>query len=262
MNEGRRPLHGLHEVRVHGVPQEGGHGARHLELLREHGGPVGPEGDDHAAQSRFQIGEVLGQAQGGHDLGGRGDEKARLARHAVHAAAQSHDHLTEGAVVDVEHTLPQHLAHIDAEGVAVVEVIVEGRGQEIVGGGDGVEVAREVEVDLIHGHDLGEPSARAAPLHAKGGPDGRLAQRDDRLGADPPEGLAQADGHGRLAVARRRGRDRGDHDELAVGTIAPGLEGGQQDLGLRAAVGCPLLVGEAQLAGDVSDRSDRGRHPA
>src|SRR5216683_35591 len=127
MNEGGRPLHGLHEVRVHGVPQKGG-----------------------------------------HDPGGRGDEKARLARHAVHAAAQAHDHLTEGAVVDVEHALPQHLTHVDAEGVAVVEVIVEGGGQEIVRGGDGVEIAREVKVDLLHGHDLGEPSARAAPLYAKG----------------------------------------------------------------------------------------------
>jgi len=144
----------------------------------------------------------------------------------------------------------------------VVEVIVDGGGEEIVGGGDGVEVAGEMEVDVFHGDDLRAAAPRAAAFHTERGADRRLPERDDGPGADAPEGLPEPDGHGRLAVARRGGRDRRDDDELAVRLFTTGGERGQQHLGLVPPVGQPFSRREPQLARDVSDRSGRGRHPA
>ena len=39
---------------------------------------------------------------------------------------------------------------------------LDGGGQEVVGGGDGVDVARQVQVELLHGDHLGIPSPRSA----------------------------------------------------------------------------------------------------
>ena len=38
---------------------------------------------------------------------------------------------------------------------------LDGRGQEVVGGGDCVDVARQVQVELLHGDHLGIPSPRS-----------------------------------------------------------------------------------------------------
>ena len=224
VDEGGRALHGLHEVGMDGVAEQRGHGPRHPEGVRGHRLAVAGERHHHAPQPGPEVGEILGEAQHGHDLGRGGDEEAALARHPVHAPAEADDEAPQRAVVHVEGPLPQHLAHVDAERVAVVEVIVQGGGEQVVGGGDGVKVAGEVQVDLVHGHDLRAAAAGAAALEAERGADRRLAERDHRTRARLPEGLAEADGHGGLAVAGRRGRDGGDHHELAVGSLPPRVE--------------------------------------
>ena len=79
------------------------------------------------------------------------------------------------------------------QGVAVVDVVVEHGRQEVVGQLDGVEIAGEMEVDVLHGHDLGVAAAGRPALHAEA-----RAQR----------GLAQADASPacRCGSARRTGR--------------------------------------------------------
>jgi hypothetical protein len=230
---------------------------------------VAGERHHHAPQPLPQIGEVLGEAQHGHDLGGRGDEEAPLARDPVHAAAEAEHGASERAIVHVERALPQDLAHVDAERVAVMEMIVERGGEHVVGGGDRVEVAREVEVDLVHRHHLGAAASRPPALESERRADGRLAQRDHRSRPRLPQGLPEADGHGGLAVARRRGRDRGDDHELAVGPRPPRGERVQPHLGLGVAVGDPLALGEPEVGGDGGDGArdarvgrGRGRHRA
>jgi hypothetical protein len=162
-------------------------------------------------------------------------------------------------------------AHVDAERVAVVEVVVERGGEHVVGSGDGVEVAGEMQVDLVHRHDLRAAAAGAAALEPERRPDRGLAERDHRALARAAQGLAEADGHRGLAVAGRRRRDRGHEHELAVGAPAARLEGLEQHLGLGAAVGKPLVLGEAEVGGDGGDgsrrasrggRRGRGRHRA
>ncbi len=131
--------------------------------------------------SALQVGDVGGQAEDGHDLAGHRDVEAVLARHAVGLAAQAVHDVAQLAVVHVYHALPRDLAHVDAQLVAVLDVVVQQRRQQVVGRADGVEVAGEVQVDVLHGDDLGVAAAGRAALDAEHGAEGRLAQRDDHV---------------------------------------------------------------------------------
>ena len=57
-------------------------------------------------------------------------------------------------------------------------MIVDQRRQQVVGGGDGVEIAGEMEIDVLHRHDLGIAAAGRAALDAEAGPERGLAQAD------------------------------------------------------------------------------------
>ncbi len=89
------------------------------------------------------------------------------------------------------------------------------RRQQVVGQFDGVEIAGEVEVDVLHGHDLGVAAAGRAAFHAEARPQRRLAEADAGPLADAVQPVAQADARRRLALAGGRRRDRGHQDQLA-----------------------------------------------
>ena len=93
-------------------------------------------------------------------------------------AAQAEHDVAERAVVHVEHALPHDAAGVEAQRVALKDVVVEHRGQQVVRGRDRVEVAGEVEVDVLHRHHLRMPAAGGAALHAEARAERRLAERD------------------------------------------------------------------------------------
>ena len=118
-------------------------------------------------------------------------------------------------------------------------------------GGDRVEVAGEVEVDVLHRQDLAVAAAGAATLDAEHRTQRWLADR--RGGADPDaiEALGEADGGGRLALAERRRGDRGDDDLPAVRAIGEALERLELDLGLVRPVELDL-VGSSPSSAAIS----------
>ena len=100
--------------------------------------------------------------------------------------------------------LPCDAAHVDAELVAMVDMVVDQRRKQVVRERDRVEVAGEVQVDVFHRHDLRVTAACRAAFHPEHRPQRRLAQADHRLLADPVQRIAKSDGGGRLAFARGR----------------------------------------------------------
>ena len=140
--------------------------------------------DLNVAEPALQIGEVRGEAEDGHDLARHGDVEARLAREAVGHAAKRADDLAERPVVHVDGAAPSDAAGVDVELVAPIDVIVDHRREQIVGGADGVEIAGEMEIDVLHRHHLRVAAAGGAALHAEAGPEARLADADDGLLAE------------------------------------------------------------------------------
>lgn len=87
---------------------------------------------------------------------------------------------------------------------------------QVVGCGDGVDVARQVQVERLHGDDLAVPSARRPAFDAEGGALARLADAgEDLLAQVRAQRLAQADGRRALALAQRRGVDARHYDHVA-----------------------------------------------
>ena len=145
------------------------------------GVPSGAQGHDQAREAGAQIGFVLGEAEQRHDLGGRRDVEAGLARHAFAGAAEADHDLAQSAVVQVDDAAPEDPARVDAERVALLQVVVDQRGEQVVRRGDGVKVAGEVQVDVAGRHDDRLAAAGRAALQTEGRPERRFAQRQATL---------------------------------------------------------------------------------
>jgi hypothetical protein len=147
---------------------------------------------------------------------------------------------------------------VDVEGVALLHVVVDHRRQEVVGGGDGVHVAGEVQVQRLHGDDLAVAAAGGAALDPERRPHGRLADGDGRPPADVTEGLTEADRGGGLPLAQRCGRDRRDDDVPGGGDVGELFDRLELDLGDVVAVGLEEVLADAHLVGDVGQRLEPG----
>ena len=216
VDEGGRAFQRLHQVRRDRVLQQRGHRAVRVQIAGADRLTVARIGDDDVAEPLLQILEILGEAEDRHHFRRDGDVEAGLARITVGDAAERADDLAQSAVVHVHDAAPDDAAAVDAERIAPVDVIVDQRRQKIVRRGDGVEIAGEMEVDVLHRDHLRIAATGRAALHAEGRSERRLAQAEHRLLADEVERVGEADRRGRLAFARRRRRNRGDQDQLAV----------------------------------------------
>ena len=253
VDERRSTAEGLHQVRVDSVLEQCGHRTLGIEVAGGDRLLVVGQADGDVGQALLEVIQVRGQTQNRHDLGGGGDGEAGLRRHTVRRAAQAGDHVAQRAVVDVQAALPGHPPRVDAEGISLVDVVVDERGQRVVGAGDRVEIAGEVQVDLLHRHHLGVSAARGAALDAHYRAERRLAQRDHGVLAQLRQRVRQADQRGGLALARRRRRDTGDQDELARG-VARAL--GDVHLGHVLAVRDQRIAGHPGLLSDLPNRGE------
>ncbi len=242
-------LQRLHEIGLERVLQQHRHRAVHLEVRCAHRLLVARVADDDVAEAVLQVLQRSRETENRHHFRSDDDVEAVLARVAVARPAERTDDLAQRAVVHVHDALPRDAAHVDAELVAVVDVIVERRGEQVVRERDRVEVAGEMQVDVFHRHDLRVAAARRAALHAEHRPQRRLAQADHRFLADVIERVAEAHGRRRLAFARGRRTDRRHEDQLAVLAVAQAVHVIERDLRLVVAVRLQRVFRYAQPAG-------------
>ena len=216
------------------------------------------EPDDDLTQASPHVPEGGRQGQDRHHLRCRGDVEGGLPGNTVLGGAQSDDDVAEGAVVDVEYPPPGDGMEVQLQLVAVMEMIVDDGGQGVVGGRDGVDVARQVEVERLERPGLAVAASRRATLDAEGGSHRGLADGGRGALADVLEPLCQSDGGGRLALPQGR-RGDGGHDDVPgprpVGQRADGIE---RDLGDVAAVGLEEVLTDPHAGGHLRDGQERG----
>ena len=248
-------LQGLQQVRVDSICQDDGHCAVSLQVGCGDGLAVVVQADHDLCQALAQVLEGGCQRENHHDFGGAGDVETGLADHAVHAFAQAHDDVAQGAVVHVDNAAPLDCARVDAQLVAVVQVVVNHGGKQVVCCGDGVEVAGQVQVQLLHGNDLGVAAACCAALDAEGRAHCGLTQSQDCLAAGLREALCEGYGGCGLTFTERGGGDCGNHDVLGA-ALAGGLcVGGfvEEDLSDILAVGFKAIFADAVVRCDLVD---------
>ena len=176
VDERRRPLARLHEVRADRVVEDRHQRPRHAHLAGEHGLAARGVADEDAVEPGAEVGAGVGQAEDGHDLARRRDVEPRLARHAaLPGPPRPRTIFREARSFMSSAPLPDDVAGVE-RGVAEVEAVVDRRGEQVVRGGDRVEVAGELEVDRVRRLDPARPAAGRPPLRPKTGPiDGCLS---------------------------------------------------------------------------------------
>ena len=228
---------GLDQVGFAGFQQPGHHGAVHFQVGGGHGIAGAVKSQHHARQTLAQIGQVAGKGHDGHDLRGGRDVEARTHHETVVAAAvafDADDDVAQGLTAEVHGPAHAHAGGIDVEAahagqafqlfVVIVALVLHARGQghhgQVVGRGDGVDVAGEIQGIRGQRDALGQTAARSGALHAHGGAARRLA--DGRRGFDTTlgEALHQTDGSGGLAFAQRGRRDGGHVHIFAIGPVS------------------------------------------
>src|SRR5262245_53994289 len=122
-----------------------------------------------------------------------------------------------------------------------------------------MEIAGEMQINVLHRHDLGIAAAGGPALDAEAWAERGLANTQHRLFAEIIESISQTDGGRGLALARRRRGDCGNQDQLAVGPTLQRLDEVHRYLGLVVAVRLEILRRDAELfARDVHDRPHLG----
>ena len=131
----------------------------------------------------------------------------------------------------------------------------EGHHSEVVGVGNGVDVASEAEGVLGERDALGKATASGRALHAHGGAARRLADGGGGQLAAAAKALHQTDGGGGLAFAQRSGGDGGNVDVLTVGLVGQTLQHSAViDLAHVVAVGEQFAFLKAQLLAELVHR--------
>ena len=254
VHERRGTLQTLHEIGRQRVLEERGHRTVRVEILRRNRPLIVRIADHDCTEALLQVLKRRGEAEDSHDLGCGDDVETVLPRIAVARPAERDGYLAKRPVVHVDHAPPGDAAHIQIEVVAVVDVVINQCRQQVVGERDGVEVAGEVQVDILHRHDLRITAARRAALHTEHRPERGLAQADHRLLADIIEPIAEADRRGGLSFTRRRRRHPRHEHELAVLHPLQRVEVIQRYLGFVMAIRLEMFFGEAELL--ARDRRD------
>ncbi len=218
VDEGRVVLERLHQVRRERIFQEGRHRAVRLDVAGVNRLVIARIADDDLAEAFLEVLEARRETEDRHHFGGDHDVEPVLPRITVARAAETDRDVSERTVVDVQDAAPGDAPDIEAGGIAMIDVIVDQRREQVVGERDRREVASEVEIDVLHRDDLCIAATGRTALHAEYRAERRFAQANDRLLANAVERIAEADRHRRLAFARGRRGNRGDQNQFAVPT--------------------------------------------
>ena len=209
--------------------------------------------DDDTGKPFLQIPDAARQTENCHDLGRDRDVIAVLAGSPVHAAAQAVHNISQLAVIHIHAALPCDLSRVNVQAVSLENVIVDHRGKQVVGSADRVEIACEMQIDILHRHDLSVSAAGCTALDSEDRAERRLTERDDHVLPDLFHGIRKTDGRGRLALACRSRIDGCHKDKLAVRLLnIP--ENTVIDLCLILSVLFKVLIVNSRSLRDLRDR--------
>ena len=123
VDQGRCVFDGLDQVRFDGILHEDSHSPFDAELAGRDQIAVQVIGYGDVAHAFLEVHEVAGQAEGCHDFRCDSDHEVVFPRETADFAAHADDDVAQGPVVHVHDALPDDAAHVDAQGIALVDVI-------------------------------------------------------------------------------------------------------------------------------------------
>ena len=220
VDNGGSMLQSLYQIGLQGVLQQSAHGAFRVEIAGSHrlllrGFSVGIA-HHQLCQPGFQVVDVVGQTEDGHDLRGGGNVISVLSGGSVALSAQTVHDIAELPVIHIHAPAPGDPPGIYVQGVALIDVVVHHSRQEVVGGADGVKISGKMKVDIFHRNHLGVSSPGGSALDAENRTQRRLTQGGHGFFADFPQAVRQPHGGGGLSLSRGSGIDSGYQHQFSV----------------------------------------------
>ena len=114
-------------------------------------------------------------------------------------------------------------------------MIIQHGGKQVVRRADGMEIPREVQVDVLHGDDLRISAAGGAALDAEHGSERGLPQGDHGILSDPAKPVGKTDRRRRFPLPCR-GRGHRGHENEFPSPERHAVHGREADLRLISAV--------------------------
>ena len=246
-----RAFKGLYEIRSDGVLQQSGHGTLCLEIGSGDRTVIKGIADNNAAQTFLEVGQGSGEAEDRHDFRGNGDVKPVFSRRAVGFSAHAVDNKAELTVIHIHAALPGDAANVNAQFIALLDMVVEHGGKQVVCSADGVEVTGEMQVNILHGDNLCITAAGCTALDAEHRAKARFTQRADGFLADAAQAVGQANGGCGLAFAGRGGGHGCDQNQLGFSSGV--ADQSRINLGLITAIGLKGFFRNVCFFGNLSN---------
>ena len=256
VDQGRRSLQRLHQIGLDRILEQRRHGPRRLQVVGGDGLVLIGVAHHHPSQARFQICYGGGQAEHGHDFRGHGNVKSILPRHPLGPSAQAVHNVAQLPVVHVHTAFPGDLFHINPQGVALLNMVVQHGGQQIVGRANGVKVPGKMQVDVLHGHHLSIAAAGSPALESEHRSQRGLPQSNHGLLAQLPQAVRQAHCGCGLSLPGGGGGDGGDQNQFAIGSFFL-LKQLVVNFGLIVAILLQISLLHAHFPGNLPDVSHR-----
>ena len=248
----------MYQVRLNRIFEQCRHRAIRFQIFGVNGAAVFGVGDKDVAQTLFQIADVFGKTEYRHHFGGNGNVETVRTHHAVNRFAHTVDDVAQLAVVHIDHATPQHAFRIDVQLVALIDMVVEHGGEQVIRRTNGVEVAREVQIDVFHRQHLGIAAACRAAFNTKHRTQRRFAQGDNRIFTDVAQCIRQTDGYSGFTLTRRSRINGGNQNQTAL--FFRQLECfGRIDFGFVMTIGLDVVNVQTQLGGNFTNRAHGGR---
>ena len=123
-------------------------------------------------------------------------------------------------------------------------MVVQHGCQQVVGCANGVHVACKVEVDVLHGNDLGISAAGGTALQTEDRSEGWLPKCNDGVFPEFTECVTDAHRGGGLSLTGRGGVDGGDKNQFGRIALFRLVQQRVVDLGLVFSIVVKLVLGE------------------
>ena len=225
VDESRGVLEGLHQVGRQRVAEDRRHGAVGAEVAREHGLAVAGVRDDDPPEAL--LAGRRGSSRGRRSPSPRTPRRCRIrTRAGTRCPVRRAPRPRRAAARSFTSSTRRHVMRRTSMPSALPwwMWLSMSDGEQVRGERDRGEVAREVQVDVLHRHDLRAPSPGRTALHPEHRPERGFAQADHRALADARERIAEADRGRRLPLAGGGRRKRRDEHELALRAILDALQ--------------------------------------
>ena len=215
VNEGRSALSSLNQVWLQGIEEEGNDTATYTHVLNGEWFVVLSDAEENIVDATTEIVYTCCETHDSHDFRSWSDVEASLCLDAV-LIAETGDDATETTVVDVHYSAPENLLELESLSLVLETVIVQEGSNHVVGLSDGMEVACEMEVDLIHRQYLCITATGSTTLHTEARTERRFAQCYNSLLSNLLHTEGETHGYGGLTITSLGRTDSGNEDKMMV----------------------------------------------